>query len=71
MALLLYRFRYCDPRIGKWVRARRVATIDDIRATHAEFELTGPSEVREVNAGTFNPHRRPEPARDRDEDDGR
>lgn len=69
MALRLYPFRFRDPVTGRWVKARYVAELEIIRERYAEYEILGPPEVREVTAGTFNPHRRPDPARDRDEDE--
>ena len=51
--LLLYPFRYRDEATGKWVKARYVAEWHDIEARHAQWEPTGPPEVREVS-----PHRR-------------
>src|SRR5580765_8401394 len=47
--LELYPFRYRDPRTGKWVRARYVAELDQIKARHAEYEIIGPPEIRDVN----------------------
>ena len=56
--LELFPFRYRDPRAGKWVRARYVAELHEIKARYAEFELLGPPEVRDVNpeARYFAPH---------------
>jgi hypothetical protein len=56
--LELHPFRYRDPRTGKWIRARYVATREDIAKRYAEWEITGPAEVRNVDpeARAFNPH---------------
>jgi len=57
----LYRFRYRDPRNGKWVRARYVATQEEIAARYREWEILGVAEVRDVEAETryFNPETGP------------
>jgi hypothetical protein len=56
----LFAFRYRDPRTGKWIRARYVATRDEIAQRHSEWEITGPAEVRDVDpeARRFTSHRR-------------
>jgi hypothetical protein len=56
--LELYPFRYRDPATGRWVRARYRATQQEIARRHAEYEITGPPEIREIGEGTryFNPH---------------
>ena len=47
MALIeLYPFRFRDPRTGKWVRARYVATLPEIEARYREWEIVGPTEIR-------------------------
>ena len=46
--LALYPFRYRDPRTGKWVRARYLAQVPVIQRHYAEWELTGPAEIRHV-----------------------
>ena len=58
MRLELYPFRYQDPATGKWVRARYRATQQEIARRYAEYEITGPPEIREIGEGTryFNPH---------------
>ena len=45
------------PRTGKWIRARYVAELHEIKLRHAEFEIIGPPEIREVDpdAGYFAP----------------
>ena len=52
--------RYRDRLTGKWVKARYVAEQHEIVARHAEYELLGPAEVREVDpdAQYFSPWRR-------------
>ena len=42
----LYPFRFRDPRTGKWVRARYVATLPEIEARYREWEILGPADVR-------------------------
>ena len=56
--LLLYPFRYRDETTGKWVAARYVAELHEIEARHAEWQLTGPPEVRELagNGRYFTPY---------------
>lgn len=57
---LYYPFRYRDPRTGKWVRARYVAEPHVIAERHAEWEVTGPAEIRtRGGGGSFNPFRGP------------
>jgi hypothetical protein len=46
--LVLYPFRYRDPLTGKWLRARYVATREDIAARHKQWEIIGPPEIRQV-----------------------
>jgi hypothetical protein len=56
--LELFPFRYRDPRTGKWIRARYRAQRYEIAARYAEWEITGPAEVRDVDpdARAFSPH---------------
>jgi hypothetical protein len=54
----LYPFRYKDPVTGKWVRARYRASLDNIAARYATWELTGAPSVPAPTAGGYNPHRR-------------
>ena len=56
--LELFPFRYKDPRTGKWIRARYVAELHEIKQRHAEFEIIGPPEFRDVDpeARYFAPH---------------
>ena len=58
MRLELFPFRYRDPRTGKWVRARYVAESHEIAARHAEYEIIGPPEIRNVDPDEryFTPH---------------
>ncbi len=42
----LFAFRYRDLLTGKWVSARYLATRNEIAARYAEWEITGPPEVR-------------------------
>ena len=46
--LQLYPFRYRDQRTGKWIRARYLAKVPVIQRHYAEWELTGPAEIRHV-----------------------
>jgi hypothetical protein len=59
--LELFPFRYREPRSGKWVRARYVATMEDIAKCYAEWEIAGPAEIRDVDpdARYFTPHKSP------------
>jgi len=54
----VFPFRYRDARTGKWVRSRYMATRDEIAVWYAEWEITGPGEVRTPRTGHFNPGRR-------------
>jgi hypothetical protein len=56
--LELYAFRYRDLLTGKWVRARYRAELHEIKQRYAEFEITEPLEIRDVNpdARYFAPH---------------
>jgi len=56
--LELFPFRFRDPRTGKWIRARYRAERREIAARYAEFEITGPAQVRDVDpeARAFSPH---------------
>jgi hypothetical protein len=57
--LELFPFRYCNPVTGKWVRARYVATREEIARGNAEWEIIGPPEMRDVDphARYFTPFR--------------
>ena len=56
-ALERYPFRYRDALTGRWTRARYKATREEIVARHAEWEITGPAEIRSAAGGSFNPYR--------------
>src|SRR5262252_1824007 len=45
-SIKLYPFRLRDPRTGKWVRARYVATLAELAARYREWQIIGPPEVR-------------------------
>jgi len=47
--LELFPFRYLDRLTGKWVKARYVASRREIAERHAEFEIIGPPEIRDVD----------------------
>ena len=49
MPLELYPFRYRDTPTGKWVRARYMATREEITKANAEWEIIGPPEIRDVD----------------------
>jgi hypothetical protein len=59
--LLLYPFRYWSDITGKWVKARYVASREEISARHApgEWEIVGPPEFRDVEPERrhFHPYR--------------
>ena len=42
----LFPFRFRDPRTGKWVRARYVATPAEIESRYREWDIIGPAEIR-------------------------
>jgi len=46
--LHFYSFRYRDQHTGKWIRARYLAKVPVIQRQYAEWELTGPPEIREA-----------------------
>ncbi len=54
----VFPFRYRDARTGPWVKARYKAERTEIAARYAEWEITGPGEVRRPIGGYFNPGRR-------------
>ena len=47
--LELFAFRYRNPATGKWVRARHVATREEIAKGNTEWEIIGPPEIRDVD----------------------
>jgi len=57
VTVTLYPFRYRDTRTGRWIKARYEATPEEIAARHAEWEITGPAEVRMPTGGSFHPYR--------------
>jgi hypothetical protein len=62
--LVLYPFRLRDPLTGKWVRARHKLQVPALQRQYAEWEITGPPEIRHVTPGCvepFNPFRSPAP----------
>ena len=61
--LELFPFRFRDPVTGKWVRARYVAELHEIKQRYAQWEIIGAPEIREVSSDTryFTPHPRETP----------
>lgn len=59
--LELFRFRYRDPRTGKWLRARYRADRNEIVARYVEWQILGEAEIRDVDpdARYFTPHTSP------------
>jgi hypothetical protein len=55
--LLLYPFRARNPLTGRWYRARYKAERRVIAASHAEWEIIGPPEIRRPVGAAFNPWR--------------
>jgi hypothetical protein len=61
-ALVLYPFRFGDPLTGKWVRARHKLEVPELQRRYAEWEITGPAEIRQVtrtSAASFTPFGKP------------
>ena len=60
----LFAFRYRDPISGKWIRARYVATREEIEQRYAEWEILRPTEIRDVDPESryFTPHGHPQDA---------
>ena len=57
-SIVLFPFRYRDARTGKWVRARYLASREEIGARYTEWEITGEPEVREPHGHAYaNPYR--------------
>jgi hypothetical protein len=54
----LYPFRYRDPVTGKWVRARYRASVEDIQARYATWEITGPVSRPSSASRGFDPFRK-------------
>jgi hypothetical protein len=44
--LRLYAFRFYDSISKRWVRARYVATMEEIQTRHQQFEIIGEPELR-------------------------
>jgi hypothetical protein len=62
--LVLYPFRFRDRITGKWVRARHNLQVPALQRQYAEWEITGPPEIRHVTSGPiehFNPFRQASP----------
>ena len=57
----LFAFCYRDPISGKWIRARYVATREEIEQRYTEWEILRPAEIRDVDpkARYFTPHSHP------------
>ena len=54
--LLLYPFRFFDPVMGRWVRARYLAERHEIEARYTQWEIIGPPELRARGyAAMFSP----------------
>ena len=51
--LVLYPFRYFDPVRNRWIKARYVATKEEIAARHEQWEIVGAPELRTANATMF------------------
>lgn len=47
----LYPFAYFDPLRRKWMRARYVATLEDIAKRYPAFRITGAPELRTEGGG--------------------
>jgi len=58
MAPELYPFRFKDPVTGKWVRARYRASVADITARYATWEITGPVTRPASPSSGFDPFRK-------------
>jgi hypothetical protein len=55
--LVLYPFKFRDPVLGKWVKARDVAERHELEAPYAVWEIVGPPEYRQPRGGSFSPWR--------------
>jgi len=55
--LELFPFRYRHSLTGRWIKARYKATPEEIAARFAEWEITGPAEVRTPVTGAFHSYR--------------
>ena len=45
-----------------------MAELEVIKERYPEFEIIGPPEIRDATVGSFNPHRRSDDERDKDEE---
>jgi hypothetical protein len=54
----LHPFRFRDPVTGKWVRARYRATLQDIAARYATWEVTGSPSTPPGASSGFDPYRK-------------
>lgn len=54
----LFPFRFLDPVTGKWTRARYKAEWHEIAQRYADYEITGPPEIRDGDPDSrrFTPH---------------
>ena len=57
-----YPFRFFDDVTKKWTRARYVAELHVIAERYAQWEITGPPEIRSGDATMFSPWARSAPA---------
>jgi hypothetical protein len=55
--ILIYPFRFVDPRTGRWVRARYRSTREQIERCYTQWGITGEPERIIVGSGSFSPHR--------------
>ena len=57
----LFAFCYRDAICAKWIRARYVATREEIEQRYAEWEILRPAEIRDVDPKSryFTPHSHP------------
>jgi len=55
------RSGYRHELTGKWVKARYVAELHEIRARYKNWETIGAPEIRQHVGGSFNPWRSPSP----------
>jgi hypothetical protein len=51
--LVLYPFRFRDRITGKWVRARHKLQVPALQRQYAEWEITGPPEIRDLTPGSI------------------
>lgn len=60
MAVVLYRFKYRNPRTRKWVTARSSAELHVIEQMHEHFVLLGEPERRDDPPESTSLHRHDE-----------